>query len=248
MDLTVLGAGPAYSDRPGALGSSYLLQASGGSIVLDFGQGVFPSLAAAIEPSSVDGVVISHLHPDHCIDLVPLRHYLCYEFRPSRRVSVLAPRALPERIDALHGELGFTRESLDVDPIDGTPRTLGPFSIVPGRVTHTDDSWAFRIVAPGDGPALVYSGDCGRALDLEPLIRPGDTLLTEVSFGPGPVPVDEMHLDGRQIAELASRTSPGRILLTHLQMGYDPDRTIDAVRAGFDGPLQFVAPGDHLTI
>ena len=57
-------------------------------------------------------------------------------------------------------------------------------------MTHTDDSYGFRL-APGDGgadvPGLVYSGDCGRAEDLDALVRPGDTLLCEVSFGPGPV-------------------------------------------------------------
>ena len=76
MDLQVLGAGPAYTDRPGALGSSYLLVEGGQAIVLDLGQGTFSSLAQAIEPSTLLGVVISHLHPDHFIDLVALRHYL----------------------------------------------------------------------------------------------------------------------------------------------------------------------------
>ena len=33
----------------------------------------------------------------------------------------------------------------------------------------------------------MYSGDCGRADDMAPLAEPGDVLLVEVSFGPGPV-------------------------------------------------------------
>jgi ribonuclease BN (tRNA processing enzyme) len=115
-------------------------------------------------------------------------------------------------------------------------------------VTHTDDSYAFRVSTGDGGPGLVYSGDCGRALDLAPLVRPGDTLLAEVSFGPGPVPVDELHLDGPSIAELSRRTGPGRILLTHIQMGYDPDETIASARDGFDGEVRLVAPGDELTI
>lgn len=247
--LTVLGAGPAYTDRAGALGSSYLLRAAGSAIVLDLGQGVFPSLAAEIEPSHLAAVVISHLHPDHWIDLIPLRHYLRYEFHPPRRVRVIAPGDLVDRLDALHATPGFTEAALDVAPLEGGPHTVGPFRIEVARVTHTPESHALRVsVGDPDGPGLVYSGDCGRAEDLSPLLRRGDVLLTEVSFGPGPVPVDELHLSGPAIAELAQASHPGAILLTHLQMGYDPTETIEAVAAGHDTPVRFVWPGDRVDI
>ena len=114
MDLLVLGAGPAYTDRPGATGASYLVRHEGTSLLLDIGQGSFPKLAATLEPSTVDLVAISHLHPDHFIDLVPLRHYLRWQFTPSRRVPVVGPRGLANRIDALHDEPGFTGQALDV--------------------------------------------------------------------------------------------------------------------------------------
>jgi ribonuclease BN (tRNA processing enzyme) len=247
LQLHVLGAGPAYTDRPGALGSAYLVSGAGASIVLDLGQGAFPSLASAIEPSTLAAVVVSHLHPDHWIDLVPLRHYLRYEFDPPRRVAVHVPGPLAERLDALHGEPGFTAEALDVVPLAAT--TIGPFGIRATKVTHTPESHALRVELTGrDLPGLVYSGDCGRAMDLAPLLRPGDTLLAEVSFGPGPVPVDALHLDGPAIGELARATGPGRILLTHLQMGYDADRTLESVRALYDGPVSFVSPGDRPAI
>src|SRR4029079_9357970 len=96
MQLTVLGAGPAYTDREGATGAAYLVEAGDAAILLDLGQGSFPPLAVAIEPSRLDAVVISHLHPDHFIDLVPLRHYLAYEFDPPRRLRVLGPADLAE--------------------------------------------------------------------------------------------------------------------------------------------------------
>jgi ribonuclease BN (tRNA processing enzyme) len=249
MELFVLGAGPAYSDRPGALGSGYLVRSGGVTIALDLGQGVFPALARQLEPSTLRAVVVSHLHPDHWIDLIPLRHYLRYEFEPPRRVEVHAPGPLATRLDALHGEAGFTAAALDVVELQAGTWTIGPFRIEAIRVTHTPESHALRITVDGHpGPGLVYSGDCGRAMDLAPLVRPGDTLLAEVSFGPGPVPVDELHLDGPSIGELARATRPARVLLTHLQIGYDPELTIASVRAAFDGPVTFVWPGDATTI
>ena len=69
MRLDVIGAGPAYTDRPGATGAAYLLRYAGASLLLDLGQGSFPRLAGLIDPAELDAAVISHLHPDHFIDL-----------------------------------------------------------------------------------------------------------------------------------------------------------------------------------
>ncbi|HSS36383.1 MAG TPA: MBL fold metallo-hydrolase, partial [Patescibacteria group bacterium] len=99
IELTILGAGPAYTSRPGAVGAAYLVRTGDDAIVLDLGQGSFTNLAGALEPSTLLSVVISHLHPDHYIDLVPLRHYLLWDFDPARRVAVLGPTALADRLD-----------------------------------------------------------------------------------------------------------------------------------------------------
>ena len=94
----------------------------------------------------------------------------------------------------------------------------------------------------------MYSGDCGRAEDLVPLIRPGDTLLCEVSFGPGPVPPTAAHLDGPAVGGLAARTGVGQVLLTHILMGFDEDETIASVHQAYEGPVSFVQPGDRFAI
>ncbi|MFL5679555.1 MAG: MBL fold metallo-hydrolase [Chloroflexota bacterium] len=242
MELTVLGAGPAYSDRPGATGAAYLVRSGATSILLDLGHGSFPALASRIDPATLACVLVSHLHPDHFVDLVPLRHYLRYQFTPPRRVPVRAPAGLAGRIDALHDEPGFTAVALDVTDLEPGPIAIGSFEVEARRVAHTSNSFAFRVTAAG-GAGLVYSGDCGRASDLDPLVGPGDTLLVEVSFGPGPVPPGAGHLDGPAVGQLAGRTRPARVLLTHLQMGFDRDATIASVAAAFDGPVELVDPG-----
>jgi ribonuclease BN (tRNA processing enzyme) len=245
MDLLVLGAGPAYTDRPGATGAAYLVRHAGTALLLDIGQGSFPKLAATLEPSTVDLVAVSHLHPDHFIDLVPMRHYLRWQFHPARRVAVVAPRGLASRLDALHDEPGFTAAALDVADLEPGTRDVGTLSVEAGRVRHTADSFAFRVSPAGapDAAGLVYSGDCGAALDLAPLIRPGDDLLVEASFGQGPVPAGAEHLDAPAILELAAQTHPGRIVLTHIQMGHDPEAAAAAVRKGFDGDVVIAEPG-----
>jgi len=256
MKLTVIGAGPAYTDRAGAVGASYLLTSGATSLLLDLGHGSFANLAGALEPSTLTAIAISHLHPDHFIDLVPLRHYLRYEFRPPRRVTVLAPGALAVRLDALLAQPGFTAESLDVAPLsDGLVREIGELRLEARKVTHTDDSYAFRVSplasAGGaeQGPGLVYSGDCGRATDLRPLMRPGDLLLSEVSFGLGPVPAGVAHLDAGEVGALAAEAQAGRILLTHLLSGRDRTATEAATTRAAGGiEATLVDPGDRFDV
>jgi ribonuclease BN (tRNA processing enzyme) len=248
MRLNVVGAGPAYTDRPGATGAAYLVRSGETSLVLDLGQGSFPRLAGLLDPGDLDAVAISHLHPDHFVDLVALRHYLRWEL-PRRRVRVVGPAGLEARLDALHDEPGFSAQALDIEAISAGSFRVGAFEVEAGRVTHTESSLGFRVSAVGGGPGLVYSGDCGRATDLDALARPGDTLLCEVSFGPGPVVPGAEHLDGPAVGDLARRVGAARVLLTHLQMGFDRTATVDSVRARFDaGPVELVEPGFETTI
>jgi ribonuclease BN (tRNA processing enzyme) len=247
LRLDIVGAGPAYTDRPGATGAAYLVRHGSSSVLLDLGQGAFTRLAGLIDPGELDAVVISHLHPDHFIDLVSLRHFLRWGPAHPRRVRVLGPAELGHRLDALHAEPGFSAASLDIEPLVVGVIRLGSTQVQSARVTHGDESYGFRI-STGDGPGLAYSGDCGRAEDLEAIIQPGDDLLCEVSFGPGPVPADVAHLDGVSVGALAARTGVRRVLLTHLLMNFEEADTVAAVQASYSGPVMLVQPGDQFTI
>jgi ribonuclease BN (tRNA processing enzyme) len=248
MDLVVVGAGPSYSTLPGAVGASYLLVDDDDALLLDFGHGAFSNLANAWEPSTLVAIAISHLHPDHFIDLVALRHYLRYEFDPPRRARVLGPADLEARLDALHAESGWASTTLDFEAVGGpSSRVVGPFTIEAGLVTHTAESYAYRVTGRS-APSLVYSGDCGRAADLARMVQPGDLILSEASYGPGPVPPDALHLDGPAVGGVAADRGAAGVLLTHLHMGLDLEATIAAVRARFDGPVEIMRPGLRLPL
>lgn len=247
LRLDVVGAGPAFTDKPGATGAAYLLRCDRSAVLLDLGQGAFPRLAGLLDPAGLDAIFISHLHPDHFIDLVSLRHYLRWGPGHPGRVRVFAPDGLEDRLDALHAEPGFTAAALDVEALHAGRRPVGSVLVEAAPVFHTDASYAFR-VSGGSGAGLVYSGDCGRASDLETLLRPGDVLLAEVSFGAGPVPPGAAHLDGPAVGAVAARAGVSRVLLTHLLMGFDERATIQSVEAEFAGPVALVRPGDETTI
>src|SRR5260221_3869968 len=249
LNLDVVGAGPAFTDRQGATGAAYLVRSGETAILLDLGQGSFPRLAGLLDPGRLDAVAVSHLHPDHFIDLVSLRHFLRWGPGHPRRVRVLGPAGLGDRLDALHAEPGFAAAALDIETVRDGHVTIGSLTLEASPVTHAGDSFAFRVASgDGRGAGLVYSGDCGRAEDLEAIVQPGDALLCEVSFGAGPVPSGAAHLDGPAVGRLATRTAVSRVLLTHLLMRLDPGATIGSGRDVFRGPVDLVGPGDRFRI
>jgi ribonuclease BN (tRNA processing enzyme) len=254
VELIVIGAGPAYTDRRGAAASSYLLLAEGAALLLDLGQGAFSNLSAHVEPSALTAVLISHLHPDHFVDLVPLRHYLKWEFDPPRRVRVIGPARLVDRLDGLDGQPGFAAVSLDTEDLSEGVIRVGPFEVEARRVTHTEDSYAFRVTCASGGnaagsrrssPGIVYSGDCSCADDLLPLIHAGDTLLCEASFGAGPVAPGAQHITAADAAQAASVGGASRLLLTHVLSGHSRAEIVDSANSVFSGPVQLVTEGDR---
>ena len=247
LRLTVIGPGPAYTRRAAA-SSCYLVEADDAALVLDLGHGSFQALARRREPASVAAVAISHLHPDHHIDLVPLRHYLMYAPHPVGQLDLHAPAGLRERYDALNGEPGF----LDVFGVrpDLAPgrRRVGPFELTIERVTHTASSFGFRVARAGrEGPGLVYSGDCGRPEDLLPLVLPGDSLLCEASWGSGPAVEEVEHMTAAQAGWAAREGGAARLVLTHVLDEFARG-SLPAARREFRGPVGLARPGLTIAI
>ena len=266
MRLTVVGCAAAWSRVPGRASSSYLVelgapgdptagepaasaQPTAPAILLDLGQGTFSALSGYRDPATLGGVLISHVHPDHCIDLVPLRLYLRYGCEPGRTVELHGPTELRARFDALTNEPDFLCD-LPGDPLAPGTMTLAGFQVSVAPVLHAGESFAFRVAAAGDlsAPGLVYSGDCGRADDLLPLIHPGDTLLVEASHGAGPIIEGPNHLNAAEAVRIATAGRVGRLVLTHFLDGVDPRAALELARSSYTGETLLAEPGLRLTI
>ena len=77
MRITVLGKSPSWQDAGGAC-SGYLIESGETTVLLDCGNGVFGKLRERVDYVDVDAVVLSHLHADHFLDLVPFSYALTY--------------------------------------------------------------------------------------------------------------------------------------------------------------------------
>jgi ribonuclease BN (tRNA processing enzyme) len=246
LRLTIVGCAPAYALRPGHASSCYLVESGEEGALLDIGQGAFASLGDYREPSTLAGIVISHLHPDHAIDLIPLRHYLRYGSGQPRSVPLHAPAELRTRLDALMGEAGFLDGLPGPDLSPGT-FSLGPLRIEARPVSHALNSFGFRVTpveSPEASAGLVYSGDCGEPEDLLALLREGDTILCEASWGTSDTVAPEAaHLTARQAAEVARDGGAARLILTHILDAHEPAAAAAAARSTFAGPVELARPG-----
>ncbi|CAN5749044.1 MBL fold metallo-hydrolase [soil metagenome] len=239
LTLTVLGAAAAWSEAAGRPSSSYMVELDGEALVLDLGQGSLGSLFEHRDPSSVLAIAISHLHADHHVDLAPLRNLLHYGYPEQRHVELHVPMELRRRYDVFLGEPGFLDQLPGPELVEGT-RRVGPFELRAHPVSHSLHSFAFRVTdaSTPDEPGLVYSGDCGVADDLLPLVAPGDTLVCEAFWSTrDPVP-EAMHLTATQAAGVAMQRQAGRLILTHILDAHDPHAALEAAREVFSGPVE----------
>ncbi len=222
MRLTVVGCAPAYTSRSGRASSCYLVEHGPDAVLFDLGQGAFAELWRYRPPNEINALFISHVHTDHCVDLVPLRHWVRYE-NGGRGPKLYGPADLRRRIDELQAQPEFLGD-LAGDALTAGFIDIGSLRVEARPVTHIADSFGFRVSAvDGDGPGLVYSGDCGEWRDLVPLIGKGDTLLCEAAYGAGPGDGGQ-HLTAGQAAAAAVAGRAGRLILTHILDRYAATR------------------------
>lgn len=214
--------------------------------MLDVGAGSFPETWRYTSFGDIAAVFISHMHADHNVDLIPLRHWVKYENR-GYGPALYGPAELRARIGEFQADRDFLSD-LAGEPLAQRTFAVGDLLIEARHVTHIPDSFAFRVApATGDGPGLVYSGDCGVADDLVPLIREGDTLLTEAAWGAGKSEVP-IHLTASEAAGAAARGGAKNLVLTHIL----DDRRESAARAAaqhaFEGDVRVAQPGLEIDV
>jgi ribonuclease BN (tRNA processing enzyme) len=272
VTLTVLGSAGAYRTHDDSRASGYLVQHGGTTLVLDLGHGTYAQLAAHLGISAlpqISAVAISHLHPDHWVDLAALRHALVHGNKmgsDARSVSVISPSGLAPRLAAIlddrtpeeqaagaHDSLqpfSFSTWRSDAAlPPRGGGRvvTIGDLTVWSARVRHTSESYALRIAA-GDKPGLAYSGDVSHWEDLAAIVQPGDTLLCEAAGGAAQWREGDTHVTAYGAGKAAAAAGVAKLILTHFGAEVDPADAVRAAATEFSGEIVAVREGDRFEI
>ena len=69
MRVTVLGSCASYPGA-GQACAGHLVEGGGARVLLDCGHGVVANLGRALDPTTLDAVIISHAHVDHFADVL----------------------------------------------------------------------------------------------------------------------------------------------------------------------------------
>ncbi|WP_394613421.1 MBL fold metallo-hydrolase [Lentzea sp. JNUCC 0626] len=251
MLLTVLGCSGSIPG-PGAAASGYLLEAEGFTLALEFGNGVLSRFQEERPLFSMDALVLSHLHPDHCVDVSSL--YVARKYHPVPPASALpvyAPAEAPSRFVAAYAPNAAERSSLDFsDVFDfhglGSRVEIGPFTVDSAVVAHPCEAYGFRI--SHGGVTLAYTGDSGPCAALDVLAASADVLLSEASWTHAPDRQPDLHLSGREAGELAERAGVGRLLITHVPPWTSREDVLEEARSAFGGPSELVVQGGRYEV
>lgn len=243
MLLTVVGCSGTFPGRDSCC-SSYLIEEDGFRLVLDVGNGSIGSLQRHAGVLDLDAVVLSHLHGDHCLDLVPYSY--ARRYHPQGRpppLPVFGPAGARERLcNAFESppEEGL-RDVYDVQSLRPGKIEIGPFAVETFPVAHPVEAYAIRVEA--GGRSLAYSGDSGPSLGLLDAAHDADLLLCEASWQDAPALPENLHLTARQAAWHAGKAGVGRLLLTHLLPWLRPEVSLEQAAEAFAGPLGLAATG-----
>lgn len=215
------------------------------SIVLDLGNGSLGALQRHIDPATLDAVVLSHLHPDHCLDVCSLYVQLKYSPLVTRDdpMLVYGPAGVGQRLARAYGVT-------EAEPIDDlfslselaerTAFRIGPLEVTPYRVNHPVETYGVRVVADG---VLAYTGDTDACAALSPLMTGADLVLADCAFVDGLDDRRDIHLTGSRAAA-AARAAGGvrRLLLTHIPAWSDPAVCLAQARSEWDGDIDVCGP------
>jgi len=189
--LTVAGSS-ASIPRPDRACSSYLVDDGETPIVLDLGTGALANLRRYADYDRLGAVVISHMHADHFIDLIPLRYALRYG--PRRRAEKLAVHLPPgglamlRRLCSAFADEGgeFLSDVFDLHEYDPSrPLMIEGASL---RFAHTAHYIpAFAIRWDRSGASATYSADTAPDDGVVALARDTDVFLCEATLRSGEV-------------------------------------------------------------
>lgn len=247
MRITVIGCSGSFpSDESPA--SCYLVEADGFKLLLDLGNGALGMLQRHHKTFlDIDAICISHLHPDHCLDICV--YWIARTFAPhgrQPRIPVYAPAGAADHMARAYGldpDPGM-RMTFDFHALKPETFRVGPFTVTTARMLHPVETFAFRV--EHGGRALAYSGDTANCAALVELARGADLFLCEATFVDQPDrPLEAQHLTSREAAEHAARAGVERLVLTHLLPWNDPTRSLsEAKESDFRGPIDLAHPGN----
>lgn len=262
MRITVLGKSPAWQDADGAC-SGYLIEVGETRLLLDCGNGVFSKLRRFCDYVQVDAVVISHLHADHFLDLVPFAYALTYAPRQQpvpvarwqgtdnpARPLLYAPHGARETFRRVVGAWGnddLIENAFELSEYaPGDELQIGGARIRLSPVPHYLPTCAVE-VSNGTG-RFTYGADCSPSEELIAFAGGTDLLMVEATL-PRPERTGVRgHLTPAEAGEHGRRAGARCLVLTHISDELDCLWALAEAERAYGGPVAIASEGDTYVI
>jgi len=259
MRLTVLGKSPSWQDAGGAC-SGYMIEEDGVCVVVDCGNGVFSKLRRFRDYTRVDAVVISHLHADHFLDLVPYAYALTYAPRQQpvpvdrwpgtsapahpRLIAPPGARDTFRRVVGAWGNDDLIENAFDIQEYEeSTIPEVGSLRFSFRTVPHFQETYAIRVASSNGSGGFVFGADCRPTAELIDFAQGADLLLIEATL-PRPERSGERgHMTPREAGEHARDARAKRVVLTHISDELDELWAREEAHRGFGAPVEVAREG-----
>ncbi|GGN68179.1 MBL fold metallo-hydrolase [Streptomyces albiflavescens] len=245
LGLTVLGTASPHP-QPGRPCSGYLLSGGGAEVWVDAGPGSFAELQRHTDPARLDAIWISHLHADHCADLVSALYGYAYGgLTPSAPLPVYGPPELGHRLAGFFGQSdpGFLGGVFNFRTLyDGHDTRVGELRLRTRAVVHDTETYGLR--AECEGSVLAYSGDSGPCSALAELAVGADLFLCEADIDRHRGSERQVHLTPEDAGAIAERAGAGELLVTHVGPTLTPESATERAAAVFGGRTATAREGD----
>lgn len=240
LELIVLGCSGSYGAPAGGACSGYLLRTREALVWMDCGNGSFANLQRHADPADLSAVVVTHCHPDHCVDLYGL-HVLDRYGLERRGRPVYAAEDVHRRTEPLVGRWGDTFDWYVVG--DGDAVTVGDLALRFSQTDHPVPTVA--VEAASGGKRLVYTADTGPGWSPAAFGGGADLVLAEATFQHDfrPTPI---HLSAHEAGSLARDARARRLMITHLWPTLDPAVSVAEASEAFGADVSLAAP--HLSL
>ncbi len=224
-------------------------------VLADLGSGAFANLRRYREPETLDAIVISHMHADHFIDVVPMRYALKYGDRSNdRRIPLYLPPGGEATLHALVGafakETGddFLGEVFEIRTYDpGESLAVGDLAVRFAPTSHYITTFALRFES--GAVSFVYSADTAPDEAVVALATGADAFLCESTLSvAGEADRPRGHSSAREAGSMAARAGVACLLLTHYPASANVVDLEASARAGFAGAVHVVDDGFEIAL
>jgi len=222
---------------------------------LDLGTGSLGNLRLHMEYDHIGAVVITHMHADHFIDLIPLRYALRYgEHRRSDKMPLYLPpngeRMLRQMVSAFadEGAGDFLAAVFDIHTYDPTKILhLGDAQLRFAHTAHYIPAFAVRYER--EGTSLTYSADTAPDARVSEIARDTDMFICEATLRADDLELGMRgHCSAHEAATMAREAGARQLLLTHYHETATQADLQEPASAIFSGTVHVAEDGNRISL